>query len=309
LNLEGFRFLYAGETKSQHIYSEGKNLLQAGIVERLKGGSMASTLWKGHITFGLISIPVRLFTAARDEHTRFHEIHRECGTRIHHQLYCPYDERVVTRDEVALGYEVDKDKFVLAEPAELKKMQPKSSKVMEILQFTKLDEVDPIYFETSYFAVPEEGGKRAFDLLLRTLEDLEYAGVARITLHQRERIVIIRAFQQGLTLHTIYYPNEIHRVEQYKQNGLKDLKKQEIALGEQFAKTLVKPFRPQEFHDEYQVRVKELIESKAKGHAVPKQEQPKRLAPVIDLMSALKKSLANAPAAKTPKARKLRRSA
>ena len=172
-----------------------------------------------------------------------------------------------------------------------------------------MDEVDAIYFETSYFAVPEEGGKRAFDLLLRTLEELEYAAVARITLHQRERIVIIRDYQQGLTLHTIYYPNEIHKVEQYKQTGLKDLKKQEIALGEQFAKTLVKPFRPEEFRDEYLARVKELIESKAKGHAAPKPEQPKRLAPVIDLMSALKKSLANAPTGKTPKSRKLRRTA
>jgi DNA end-binding protein Ku len=270
---------------------------------------MASTVWKGHIAFGLISIPIRLYAAARYTHTRFHEIHRECGTRIHHQLYCPYDERVVTRDEVGLGYETDKNKFVLVEPAELKRMQPKSSKVMEILQFAKSDEVDPIYFETSYFAVPEEGGKRAFDLLLRTLEELEYTAVARITLYQRERVVIIRAYQQGLTLHTIYYPGEIHRVEQYKQSGVKDLKKQEIALGEQFAKTLVKPFGPQEFHDEYQERVKELIESKAKGRAVPKQEQAKRLAPVIDLMSALKKSLANAPAAKLPKSKRLRRTA
>jgi DNA end-binding protein Ku len=270
---------------------------------------MASTLWKGHITFGLISIPVRLFAAARYAHTRFHEIHRECGTRIHHQLYCPYDERVVTRGEVALGYETDKDKFVLVEPAELKKIQPKSSQVMEIIQFAKLNEVDPIYFETSYFAVPEEGGKRAFDLLLRTLEDLEYAAVARITLHQRERVVIIRTYQKGLTLHSIYYPNEIQKVEQYKHPGLKDLKKQEIVLGEQFAKTLVQPFRPEEFHDQYQARVEELIESKAKGHAAPKQEQPKRLAPVIDLMSALKKSLANAPAAKPAKSKKLRRTA
>ncbi|HTZ46454.1 MAG TPA: Ku protein [Verrucomicrobiae bacterium] len=270
---------------------------------------MPSALWKGYITFGLISIPIRLFAAARESHTRFHEIHRECGTRIHHQLYCPYDERVVTRQEVALGYETDKDTYVLVEPAELKKIQPKSSKVMEILQFAKLDEVDPIYFETSYFCVPEEGGRRAYDLLLSTLLHMEYAAVARITLHQRERVVIVRPYLQGLTIHAIYYPNEIRKVEHYTQTQLKTLKKQELALGEQFAKTLVKPFRPEEYRDEYEARVKQLIESKAKGHAAPKQEQSKHLAPVIDLMSALKNSLANTPAGKTARPKKLRRTA
>lgn len=270
---------------------------------------MPSALWKGYITFGLISIPIRLYAAARESYTRFHEIHRECGTRIHHQLYCPYDERVVTREEVALGYETDKDKYVLVEPSELRKSQPKSSRVMEILQFVKLEEVDPIYFETSYFCVPEEGGRRAYDLLLSTLEHMDYAAVARITLHQRERVVIVRSYLQGLILHTIYYPKEIRKVDHYWQTQLKDLKRQEIALGEQFAETLVKPFRPEEYRDEYEARVKQLIESKAKGHAAPKQEQIKHLAPVIDLMSALKKSLANAPAGKTAKPKKLRRTA
>jgi DNA end-binding protein Ku len=271
---------------------------------------LASALWKGHITFGLISIPIRLFAAARNEHTRFHEIHRTCGTRIHHQLYCPYDKRVVTRDEVSLGYETDKDKYVLVEPAELKKIQPRSSSVMEILQFVKLADVDPIFFETSYFAVPEEGGKRAYTLLLRTLEEMGYAALAQVTMHQRERTVVLRPYQRGLVLHTIYYENEIHEVKGYEQSNLKDLKKQEITLGEQFAKTLVKPFRPQEFHDDYRERVKQLIESKAKGRTIAKQEPSPKLAPVIDLMSALKKSLANVPTSnKSSKPKKLRRTA
>lgn len=270
---------------------------------------MATTVWKGYITFGLISIPIRLYTAARETHIRFHEIHRECGTRIHQQLYCPYDERVVSRNEIALGYETGKDKYVLVEPSELKKIQPKSSRAMEIIQFVKMAEVDPIYFETSYFAVPEQGGERAYSLLMKTLEQMDYAALASVTLHQRERTVIIRPYDRGLTLQTIYYPNEIRSLPEYEQTSVKELKKQEIALGEQFAKTLVKPFRPQEFHDRYQERVEELVESKAKGSAAPKQQQPKRLAPIIDLMSALKKSLANAPAAKPAKQRKLRQTA
>jgi DNA end-binding protein Ku len=268
---------------------------------------MPSTVWKGYISFGLISMPIRLFAAARSTHTRLHEIHRECGTRIHHPLYCPYDERIVTRAEVAMGYEVEKDKYVLIEPAELKKTLPPSSKVMEIMQFVKLAEVDPLYFDSSYFAVPEEAGKRAYALLLRTMEEMQYAAIARVTLHQHERATIIRPYQHGLTLHTFFYANEIHAVKEYGKSNVKDLKKQELQLGEQFAETLVKPFRPEEFRDAHQDQVKRLIEQKTRGAAGPKPEKSRQLAPVIDLMSALKKSIASAPAA--GKAKKLRKTA
>jgi DNA end-binding protein Ku len=270
---------------------------------------MPSTVWKGYISFGLISMPIRLFAAARSTHARLHEIHRECGTRVHHALYCPYDERIVTRAEIAMGYEGEKDKYVLVEPAELKKLQPPSSKAMEIAQFVKMSEVDPLYFESSYFVVPEEAGKRAYALLLKTMEDMEYAAIARVTLHQRERTAIIRPYERGLMLHTFYYANEIHAVKEYGKTAGRDLKKQEIALGEQFAKTLVKPFRPEEFRDEYQDRVKQLIESKAKGRAAPSEGKPKKLAPVIDLMAALKKSLENVPASGAGKSKKLRKTA
>jgi DNA end-binding protein Ku len=273
------------------------------------GGNMPSTVWKGYISFGLISMPIRLFAAARSEHTQLHEIHRECGTRIHHPLYCPYDERMVTREEVAMGYEVEKDKYVLIEPAELKKTLPPSSKVMEILQFVKLDEVDPIYFDSSYFAVPDQAGQRAYALLLRTMEVMQYAAIAKITLHQRERTAIIRPYRQGLTLHTFFYANDIHAIKEYGKTSVKDLKKQEIALGEQFAKTLVKPFRPEEFHDQHDAQVKKLIEQKRKGGSAPKTEKAKQIAPVIDLMSALKKSIANVPSAGSGKSKKLRKTA
>jgi DNA end-binding protein Ku len=254
--------------------------------------NMPNSAWKGYISFGLISVPIRLFPAARYSHIAFHEIHRKCGHRVHQQLYCPYDEEVVSRDEIALGYEVEKDKYVLVEPAELKELQPHSSTAMEILQFVKLAEVDPIYFETSYFSVPEEAGQRAYALLLNAMEDMDLAAIAKLTLHQRERTVIIRSFQNGLILHTIYYPNEIREAQGYGKTKVTNLKKQEIGLAEQFAKSLLKPFRPEQFHDEYSKRVEELIASKRKGKPAPKTEKARQLAPVIDLMSALKKSLA-----------------
>jgi len=254
---------------------------------------MAASVWKGSISFGLVSVPIKLFAAARYSHISFHEVHRECGHRVQQQLYCPYDKRVVSRDEIVMGYEVDEDKMVIVDREELKKLQPTSSSSMEILQFVKLDDVDPIFFETSYFSIPEEAGRRGYTLLLETMEEMKLAALAQVTMHQRERTVILRPYRGGLTLHTLYYPNEIHDVAGYGKSNATNLKKPEIALAEQFAKGLVAPFRPEKFHDEYQERVKKLIESKEKGTAAPKPEKTTRLAPVVDLMTALKQSIAN----------------
>jgi DNA end-binding protein Ku len=230
--------------------------------------------------------------AARYSHIAFHEIHRTCGTRIHHQLYCPYDEQVVPRDEVAMGYEVAKDNYVLLEPADLRKIEPASSSTAEIIQFVKITEVDPVYLETSYLLMPEEAGRKAYKLLAKTMEEMDYGAMAKITLHQRERPVLIRPYQKGLMLHTLYYPREIHMERGYGRDLGKELSKAEIKLGEQFARGLLKPFRPDELRDEYRWRVEQLIESKRKGRAAPKQEKRRKLAPVVDLMSALKESLA-----------------
>jgi DNA end-binding protein Ku len=254
---------------------------------------MAASAWKGSVSFGLVSVPIKLFAAARYSHIAFHEVHRECGHRVQQQLYCPFDKRVVSRDEIVMGHEVDQDKMVIVDREELKKLQPASSSTMEILQFVKISDVDPIFFETSYFSVPEEAGRRGYTLLLETMEDLKVAALAQVTMHQRERTVILRPYRGGMTLHTLYYPNEIHDVAGYGKNNATNLKKPEIALAEQFAKGLVAPFRPEKFHDEYQERVKKLIESKEKGTAAPKPEKSKRLAPVVDLMTALKQSIAN----------------
>ncbi len=119
---------------------------------------MASSVWSGYLTFGLISMPVRLFSGARGNHISFHMLHRDDNTRIKQQLWCPHDERVVERSEIVKGYEYRKGEYVIIEPEEIKKIEPKTAKAMEILEFVKADDVDPIYFESSYFLVPEEAG-------------------------------------------------------------------------------------------------------------------------------------------------------
>ena len=267
---------------------------------------MAASTWKGFITFGLISVPIRLFVAARYSHIRFHEVHRKCGNRVHQQLYCPYDEQVVPRDEIVMGYESDDGKMVVIDPQELKALAPPSSAEMEILQFVQLDEVDPIYFETSYFSVPEEAGRRAYALILSTMQQMKIAAIAKVTMHQRDRAVIIRPYDHGLTLHTLYYPNEIHQAPGYGKESSRSQNRQELSLAEQFARSLIKPFQPEKFHDDYQQRVRELIESKSKGKAIPKTQKGKKLAPVIDLMTALKSSLANKKATRFEAAKQAR---
>lgn len=251
---------------------------------------MAQTVWKGYLTFGLISVPIRLFAAARREHVSFHMLHNVCGTRIRQQLFCPHCERVVERSEIVKGYEESKDAFVVVEPDELKKIAPPSERNMDIVQFVKMAEVDPLYFDTSYYALPEAPGRKAYQLLVETLRKAGYAALAKVAMHQHEYVVIIRPRENGLTLHTIYYPNELNQMAEYGKDGKAEIRPQEIELAQRLIENLAAPFKPEEFHDEYQKRVLELIEAKRAGkkvHAVP---QPK-VAPVVDLMEALQRSL------------------
>src|SRR5204863_7043012 len=140
---------------------------------------MAASVWTGYLTFGLISLPVRLYSGARGTRVSFHMLHRDDNTRIKTQLYCPADERVVERSEIVKGYEYRKGEYVIVEPEEIRKIEPKTSKAMEILEFVKTDEVDPIYFEASYYLVPEEGGRKPYALLQKALDDSGYLGVAK----------------------------------------------------------------------------------------------------------------------------------
>ena len=252
---------------------------------------MASTVWKGYVSFGLVSVPIRLFVAARESHISFHQIHEVCGTRIKQQLYCPHCERVVERKELVKGYPVDKDTNVVVTNEELKALEAESSEVMEILQFVKLDDVDPIYYQTSYYTVAEEPGRRAYALLLESMKKLNVAAVAKLTLHQREQIVLIRPYHSGIVLHTLYYPAEVREVSEYGKDEDMKLQPQEVQLAETFMKQLTGKFEPQKLKDEYESRVEQLIESKQAGEETREAQPKKKLAPVIDLMEALKKSI------------------
>jgi DNA end-binding protein Ku len=259
---------------------------------------MASTVWKGYISFGLISVPIRLFVAARESHISFNQIHQVCGSRIKQQTYCPTCDRVVERSELVKGYPVDKENYVIVSNEELKALEAASSETMEIVQFVKLPDVDPLYYQTSYFSVAEDPGRKAYSLIHKGMQDLKLGAIAKITLHQREQIVMIRPFEKGLVLHTLYYPEEIRAIAEYDNQPEVEVQKSEVELAEQFMKQLTGEFHPENFKDEYESRVEQLIESKQGQAEVPGKQPKKKLAPVIDLMEALRKSMAQGPEAK-----------
>jgi DNA end-binding protein Ku len=252
---------------------------------------MASSTWKGFITFGLLSIPIRLYAAARTSRMQLHQLHSVCNTRLRQPLFCPTCNKIVDRSEVVKGYEYEDGKYVLIDPAEIKKIAPQSARSMEILAFVKESEIDPLFFDSSFFAVPEEEGRKAYQLLLKTLESKQRVGIAKVAMHQREYTVFIRPYDHGLTLHTMYFANEVREAPGYGKTEDIKLKPQEIKLAEQLVENLSEEFNLKKYHDEFQDRLKELIASKQEGREVAPAPQPHR-APVIDMMEALKKSLA-----------------
>jgi DNA end-binding protein Ku len=263
---------------------------------------MAAAVWKGSIVLSLISIPVKLYAAARSERTYLHQIHRECNTRVRQPLFCPTCNRFVDRSEIVKGYEFDEGQYVLMEDKEVKKLAATSSHTLEIIAFTKLREIDPIFFDSSYFCIAEESGRKAYQLLTKALEDTETVGIGTLLMHQRDYTVFLRPYQHGLLLHTMYFANEIRHLPEYGVfESPTNLKAQEVRLTEQLIGTLTERFKPKQYHNEFQGKLKKLIEAKQHGKSVEIGPEPKR-APVIDMMTALKKSLAASSSAASGKA-------
>lgn len=263
---------------------------------------MPTVAWTGSLGFGLVSIPIRLYAAARSRHIQLHELHEPCHTRLKQPLFCPTHNRIVERSEVVKGYEYEKGEYVLIDKAELQKITPRSGKFMEILAFVKETEIDPIYLHASYFALPDKDADKPYQLLLKALEESGRLGIAKVTMHQREYTVFIRPRGQGLMIHTMYFQNEIQEIKGYgtKPKSLQ-LKPQEVKLAEQLVQTLAQDFEPEQYHDTYQERLHELIEAKRKGRTIAVEPAP-RQGKIIDMMEALKKSLKEAHSESTKRA-------
>jgi DNA end-binding protein Ku len=262
---------------------------------------MPSSVWSGHLTFGLISMPVRLFSGARSSGISFNMLHRPDKSRLKQQYVCQAEGVVVDRNDIVKGYEFRKDEYIVIEPEEIKKIEPQTAKTMEILEFVKADDVDPVYFESSYYMMPEEAGRRPYALLTKALEESEYVAIAKITMHNREYTVFLRPHEGGLMLHTMYYEDEIRKVEGFGAPDV-ELKDAEVKVAHQLIEALADEWKPDKYKDDFQENLKKLIEAKLEGGEVAAVEKPKKLAPVVDLMAALKQSLAQMEGKKKPAA-------
>jgi DNA end-binding protein Ku len=250
---------------------------------------MATSVWKGHLTFGLVSLPVRLFSAARGQTISFNLLHKADNSRIKQMTYCQTEDKPIPRSELVKGYEYEKDHYVVVEDEEIKKVAPRTSKVMEILEFVKSNEVDAIYLESSYYMAPDEGGEKAYALLFEALRKTNHYGVAKISMHNREHIVILRPGDRGILLHTMYFADEIRKVDEFRTDT--DLiKEKELNLAVTLVEALAEKFEPEKYKDTYRENLEGLIQTKLAGRKVVEIHSAP-VAPVIDIMEALKKSL------------------
>jgi DNA end-binding protein Ku len=267
------------------------------------------TIWNGSINFGLVNIPIGLAVAQQRKDTSFRTLHRECGTPIKQKRYCPVHERDVEADELVKGWEFAKGQFVLVEESDLEAVALQRSQSVDIVRFVPVDQVDPIYFDRAYYLAPAgpEAQRRPYVLLLRAMQDAGMAAVGKFVLWGKENLCLIRPLGESLVLETLYFAEDIRpRAEIDEAVEETDVKDPELAMARQLVESLVGDFDPEEYKNEYRSELRAMLEAKLAGQEIARPE-PAPEAPVIDLMDALKQSVAQAqkdkgkPAAAKPK--------
>jgi DNA end-binding protein Ku len=251
------------------------------------------SLGSGTISFGLVSIPVKLYTAASSGNVSFNLLHAKCGSRIRQQTFCPVCNEVVDRASLVRGYEFAKDQYVRVSDEELKALEGEASKTIDIVEFVPLESVDPIFFEKTYYLGPDKGGDKAYRLLAEAMEKQGRVALAQFVMRGKESLVLIRPAQNGLMLHTMYFADEVRDFGEVDRGQSAKIRPGELELATQLIDGLSNDeFQPQRFQDEYRGRVLELINQKVEGKEVTVSAPEAPRAQVIDLMDALKESLA-----------------
>lgn len=249
-------------------------------------------MWSGAITFGMVNIPVKLFSATQAKDVSFNLLHETCGTRVQQKRWCPTDEVEVPWNEIVRGYEYTKDEYVTLTDADFEALPLPSKHTIEINAFVKAAEIDPVYYEKSYFLEPDARNEKAYALLLKALDEKELTGIATITMRKKEQLCALRAHTGTLLLETLYYPDEV-QLEREVDLGKVKVSSADLDMAFKLIDLLRKPFEPEEYRDHYREALGELIDAKLEGKEVvtsPPPRDPK----VIDLADALAKSVAAA---------------
>ncbi|MGI9081069.1 MAG: Ku protein [Thermoleophilaceae bacterium] len=258
---------------------------------------MARAIWSGAISFGLVNIPVKLYSAARKKTVRFHQLDSADNSRIQQKRVNPGTGEEVPYEQLVKGYELSPDRYVVVRPEELEAVEPKKTRTIDIEDFVELDQIDPIYFDHPYYLAPAEGAAKAYALLLQAMKDSGKVGIARVVIRSKEQLVAIRTRENVLVMETLLFGDEVVPPSDLGElPAVEDLKagKREVEMAQQLIESLATDFDPDRYRDEYRQSVLDLIERKAEGHEVAVQAAPEAPEEVPDLMAALEASIASA---------------
>jgi DNA end-binding protein Ku len=254
---------------------------------------MPRSIWTGAISFGLVNVPVKLYSAVSKKTVRFHQLHDKDGVRIQQKRVCPADGEEVSYDHIVKGYEITPDQYVVVEPAELEAIEPRKTKTIDIEDFVDLEEIDPIYYDHPYYLLPGTGAAKPYRLLVDAMEDAGKVGIARVVIRQKEQLVALRPAGDGvLAMQTMNFADEVVDPDRFdeKPDSEAETTKRELDMAKQLIESLSSEWDPGRYKDTYRERVLELIEQKAEGKEIAVQpvEEPE---PVPDLMAALEASV------------------
>ena len=271
---------------------------------------MPRAIWSGAISFGLVNIPVKLYSAVSRKTVRFHQIDAESGQRIRQQRVNPETGEEVSYDQIVKGYEISPDQYVTITPEELEALEPQKTRTIDIEQFVDLEQIDPIHYDHPYYLAPDKGAGKAYKLLLDAMEQADKVGIARVVIRSKENLVALRSYNGALTMETMLFPDEVVDPSSIDDIGAADgdvkTTKRELDMAKQLIESLSADFDPSGYHDEYRERVLDLIERKAAGETITIEAPEPERKEVPDLMAALEASIAGAKS--PPKEKKARSS-
>lgn len=251
------------------------------------------TMWKGSISFGLVNIPIKLHTATEDKDIKLRTLHDKCHAPIKYEKICTVCEQEVKPEEIVKAYEYTKGKFVVLDQEDLEKLRKENEeKAVEIIDFVKMDEIDPIYFDRSYFMSPNEGGGKAYSLLRKALQESQKVGLAKIIIRSKEQMAVIRVYDNTLVMETIHYPDEVRRAADVPNVPTDDkVTDKELDTAIMLIDQLTTEFEPEKYTDEYRTALLELIDSKRNGQETVTPTTKETPSNVTDLMAALQASI------------------
>jgi len=256
---------------------------------------MPRSIWSGAISFGLVNVPVKLYSAVSRKTVRFHQLNKETGVRIQQKRVDPSTGEEVAFDNIVKGYELTKDRYVVVTPEELEALDPVKTRTVDIEDFVDLEEIDPVFYDQAYYLVPDKGAAKAYGLLLGAMKESGKVAIARVVLRTKEQLVAIRPAGDVLMMETMIFADEVvpsDQIEELPEAGDLKASDRELAMAQQLIASLSTGFEPDRYKDEYRDKVLDLVERKAQGEEIAVQPEADKPAKVPDLMAALEASLA-----------------